>query len=109
MSHESARILVVDDVPENVRLLQALLEPRGYEVVVAADGSTALKLAESAQPDLVLLDVVMLPPDGYAVCRQLREQKETRMLPVIMLTASLDSERTKGGLYELDATERLDS
>jgi adenylate cyclase len=45
MSHESARILVVDDVPENVRLLQALLEPRGYEVVVAGDGSTALKLA----------------------------------------------------------------
>jgi adenylate cyclase len=96
MSAESARILVVDDVPENVRLLRALLEPCGYEVVAATDGRTALELAESAQPDLVLLDVVMPPPDGYAVCRQLREREETRMLPVIMLTATLDSERTSG-------------
>ena len=63
------RILVVDDVPENVRLLEAVLAPRGYEVVSATDGETALELAESAKPDLVLLDVVMPQPDGYEVCR----------------------------------------
>ena len=91
-----ARILVVDDIPENVRLLEAVLAPRGYEVVSAGDGGAALELIESAQPDLVLLDIMMPVLDGYAVCRQLRERKETAMLPIIMLTASEGPERTKG-------------
>jgi adenylate cyclase len=91
-----ARILVVDDIPENVRLLEAVLEPRGYEVVSAGDGGAALELVESTRPDLVLLDIMMPVLDGYAVCRQLRERKETAMLPIIMLTASEGPERTKG-------------
>jgi adenylate cyclase len=82
------KILVVDDVPQNVRLLEAVLEPRGYDVVSATDGDRALALVESARPDLVLLDVMMPPPDGYAVCRRLREREETAVLPVIMVTAS---------------------
>ena len=90
-----ARILVVDDVPENVRLLEAVLAPRGYDVVSATDGRAALELADSAKPDLVLLDVMMPQPDGYAVCRRLREHEETAMLPVIMLTASEGPEKTK--------------
>jgi adenylate cyclase len=90
-----ARILVVDDVPENVRLLKAVLAPRGYDVVSATDGRAALELAESAKPDLVLLDVMMPQPDGYAVCRRLRESEETAMLPVVMLTASSGPEKTK--------------
>jgi adenylate cyclase len=95
MSDErAARILVVDDVPENVRLLEAVLTPRGYEVVTATDGWTALELAESARPDLVLLDVMMPQPDGYEVCRRLRAREETAVLPVIMLTASLGPEKT---------------
>jgi adenylate cyclase len=95
MSDDPARILVVDDVPENVRLLEAVLEAHGYEVVSATDGHTALDLAGSAKPDLVLLDVMMPQPDGYAVCRRLREQEETAVLPVIMLTASEGSEKRK--------------
>jgi adenylate cyclase len=90
----AARILVVDDVPENVRLLDAVLGANGYDVVSATDGRTALELAESARPDLVLLDVMMPQPDGYAVCRQLRQREETAMLPVIMLTASDGPEKT---------------
>ncbi len=90
-----ARILVVDDVPENVRLLEAVLTPRGYDVISATDGSVALELAESAKPDLVLLDVMMPQPDGYEVCRRLREREETAVLPVIMLTASDGPEKTK--------------
>jgi len=85
-----ARILVVDDVPANVRLLEAVLAPRGYDVVSATDGENALKLVESSQPDLVLLDVMMPEPDGYEVCRRLREVDETAVLPVIMVTASTD-------------------
>jgi len=93
MSDAAARLLVVDDVPENVRLLQAVLEAQGYEVVTATDGAAALELAASAEPDLVLLDVMMPPPDGLAVCRRLREQPDTAVLPVIMLTASEGSEK----------------
>jgi adenylate cyclase len=94
MSDDPARILVVDDVPENVRLLEAVLGAHGYDVVSATDGNAALDLALSAAPDLVLLDVMMPPPDGLAVCRQLRVQEETAVLPVIMLTASEGSEKT---------------
>ena len=84
---EEGRILIVDDVPQNLRLLEAVLEPRGYDVVSATDGERALTLVESAKPDLVLLDVMMPPPDGYAVCRRLREREETAVLPIIMITA----------------------
>ena len=93
MSDAAARILVVDDVPENVRLLEAVLEANGYDVVSASDGRGALELASSAAPDLVLLDVMMPELDGHAVCRQLRAQEETAVLPVIMLTASEGSEK----------------
>jgi adenylate cyclase len=90
-----ARVLVVDDVPENVRLLEALLGPRGYEVITATDGRAALELAESAKPDLMLLDIVMPGTDGYQVCRTLRERDETAVLPIIMLTASDGPEKTR--------------
>ncbi|HXH98272.1 MAG TPA: response regulator [Gaiellaceae bacterium] len=90
-----ARILVVDDVAANVRLLEAVLAPRGYEVVSATDGAAALDLVESAKPDLILLDVVMPELDGYAVCRELREREETAVLPVIMLTSSVGPEKTR--------------
>jgi adenylate cyclase len=93
MSEHAARILVVDDVPENVRLLEAVLEAHGYDVVSAGDGRAALELAVSAEPDLVLLDVMMPELDGHEVCRRLREQEETAVLPVIMLTASEGSEK----------------
>ena len=95
MTERTGRILVVDDVRENVRLLEAVLEAHGYEVVSATDGQAALELAVSATPDLVLLDVLMPQPDGYTVCRRLREQDETAVLPVIMLTASEGAEKTR--------------
>jgi len=95
-NRDAARILVVDDVPENVRLLEALLTSRGYDVSTTGDGATALELIANATPDLVLLDVMMPPPDGYAVCRQLRAQESTAVLPVIMLTAALGPEKATG-------------
>jgi class 3 adenylate cyclase len=91
---DEGRILVVDDIPQNVRLLEAVLAPRGYDVVSATDGDRALGLVESARPDLVLLDVMMPPPDGFAVCRRLREREETAVLPVIMVTAN-PAEKTR--------------
>jgi adenylate cyclase len=92
---QPARILVVDDIPENVRLLEAVLASRGYDVVSASNGLTALEAVDSEQPDLVLLDVVMPGLDGYAVCRRLRDNDDTAVLPVIMVTSSLGEEKTR--------------
>jgi adenylate cyclase len=90
---EAARILVVDDVPQNVRLLEAVLKPCGYDVLTADDGPSGLALVESADPDLVLLDVVMPEMDGYAVCRRIRAREETAVLPVIIVTSSGGQEK----------------
>jgi CheY-like chemotaxis protein len=92
---EQPKILVVDDIPENVRLLEALLLPQGYEVVTAADGAEALSVVESEQPDLVLLDIFMPELDGYAVCERLRGNEETAVLPVIMVTSSVGEDKTR--------------
>ena len=78
-----------------MRLLEAVLAPRGYEVVSAHSGAEALELVEAEEPDLILLDVVMPGMDGYAVCERLRENEETAVLPVIMVTSSIGPEKTK--------------
>jgi two-component system cell cycle response regulator len=83
----SARILVVDDIEANVRLLQAKLEAEYYEVLTAPDGPTALAMAAAEQPDIVLLDVMMPGMDGFTVCRRLKDDAETRHIPVVLLTA----------------------
>ena len=95
MNERPARILVVDDVPANVRLLEAVLGSRGYDVITAEDGLSALAAVAAEQPDLILLDVMMPGLDGYAVCRRLREREDTAVLPVIMVTSSLGEEKTR--------------
>jgi class 3 adenylate cyclase len=89
----SARILVVDDKPENVRLLDAVLSPRGYTVDTAGSGAEALERLAVQPPDLVLLDVEMPEIDGYEVCRRIRATPSTEVLPVIMITASARDEK----------------
>jgi CheY-like chemotaxis protein len=87
-------ILAVDDIPQNVRLLQAVLEPRGYSVVAASSGEEALRLL-SAEIDLVLLDILMPGMDGYEVCRRIRADAATAFLPVVMITASGEQEKRR--------------
>lgn len=82
-----ATILVVDDEAKNVKLLDALLTPRGYRIVSAADGATALHQVETVQPDLVLLDVMMPVMDGFDVCRRLKDNPQTCLIPVVIMTA----------------------
>jgi adenylate cyclase len=90
-----ATILVVDDTPQNVKLLSATLEPRGYSVIEAASGEEALVGVTDQKPDLVLLDVVMPGLDGYEVCRRLRDDPETALLPVVMITASGEQQKAE--------------
>src|SRR6478752_2986561 len=83
----SARILVVDDIEANVRLLQAKLEAEYYDVLTASDGPTGLAIAAAEKPDIVLLDVMMPGMDGFQVCRRLKDDPETRHIPVVLVTA----------------------
>jgi two-component system cell cycle response regulator len=83
----SARILVVDDIEANVRLLEAKLTAEYYEVSTAMDGPTALEMAARDLPDIILLDVMMPGMDGFTVCRKLKEDALTRHIPVVLITA----------------------
>jgi two-component system cell cycle response regulator len=96
----TARILVVDDIEANVRLLQAKLSAEYYEVSVAYDGLAALEAAAAEQPDIILLDVMMPGLDGFEVCRRLKADIATRHIPVVLVTA-LDGRRDR--LVGLDA------
>jgi class 3 adenylate cyclase len=93
----SSKILVVDDTPHNVKLLKDLLEVKGYAVSTAANGEEGLARVAAEHPDLVLLDVMMPGLSGYDVCRRIREDPRTALLPVVLVT-SLDpqQERVKG-------------
>jgi DNA-binding response OmpR family regulator len=94
---EESLILVVDDTPHNVKLLADILMAKGYAVCTAASGVEALEKVEKEQPDLVLLDVIMPTMSGYEVCRALRANPATELLPVVMVTAlDPEEERVKG-------------
>jgi CheY-like chemotaxis protein len=84
-------ILIVDDVPANIRLLAGVLEPRRYEILTAANADQALRIAAKGHPDVILLDVVMPGTDGIAVCRQLRTPKRRARFPSLV-TAKDDTE-----------------
>jgi len=90
-------VLVVDDAPENIQVLSAILKP-SYKVKAATSGERALKIARSDKPpDLILLDIMMPEMDGYEVCRQLKADEKTRTIPVIFVTGmSDDAEQQKG-------------
>src|SRR6202049_1912711 len=93
----TARVLVVDDVPANVKLLEARLSAEYFDVVTASSGAEALAICQRAECDLVLLDVMMPDMDGFEVCRRLKGNPAMHHIPVVMVTA-LDqvSDRVKG-------------
>ncbi len=90
-------ILVADDQPQNIELLEAYLVPQGYKIIKAEDGEAALKAIGENTVDLVLLDVKMPKTDGFEVCRRIKGDERLRNIPVIMLTAlSAKEDRIKG-------------
>jgi adenylate cyclase len=100
------KILVVDDTPQNIKVLDAILSPRGYTVVAARSGAEALQKVRDAAPDLVLLDILMPGMSGYEVAQRLRGDPSTRSLPIVMVTA-LGAQEEKVKAIEAGADDFL--
>ncbi len=94
----SGRVLVVDDVEANVKLLEAKLSSEYFDVLTAHNGPTALEIAETELPDVILLDVMMPRMDGFEVCRKLKADRRTVDVPVVMVTALSDTANRLRGL-----------
>jgi len=92
------KILVIDDLPENVFMIQDRLEHEGYEVITAYEGRTGIERAKNELPDLILLDVMMPEMTGFEVCKILVDNPSTSQIPIILVTAKVDAEDTKEGL-----------
>ncbi len=95
---EPPLILVVDDVPDNVEILQLRLESQGYEVITAGDGEAALATIRDKLPDLVLLDVMMPKLDGIETVKQLKADASLPFIPVILVTARADAKDVITGI-----------
>ena len=99
----SKRILIADDEPSIVAALRFLLESEGYEVHIARDGKEAVRIVEDANPDLVLLDVMMPVKSGYEICQWIRDRPDRRHAKIIMLSAKgRDAEVAKGLAFGAD-------
>ncbi|UBF30575.1 response regulator (plasmid) [Kovacikia minuta CCNUW1] len=92
----SRRILVVDDVADNLFLLQTILEAEGYEVDTADDGRSALAKVESSLPDLILMDVMMPDMSGYEVTYKIRQNQAIPFMPILLVTAYEDADAIQG-------------
>ena len=103
---EKDKVLMVDDNPTNLQVLQATLEGRGYRLLAARDGASALAVTAKAQPDLILLDIMMPEMDGYEVCRRLKADPLTFEIPIIFLSALTQTEDKVKGL-ELGAVDYI--
>lgn len=90
------RLLIVDDVPDNLFLVRTILEEEGYEIITSSNGHDALKMIESEPPDLVLLDVMMPLMDGYEVTRHIRAMKDLPFIPILLITAYDRANAVKG-------------
>jgi DNA-binding response OmpR family regulator len=99
-------VLIVDDEPMARTLLRLMLVRAGFNVSEAEDGFDALEKVQASQPDIILLDVMMPGMDGFSVCEELRQRKETSGLPVIMLSAKTDLDSINKGL-RVGATKYL--
>ncbi len=97
-------ILIVDDVPHNLQVLGEILDVAGYEVAAALGGYQALEAVERERPDLILLDVMMPGLDGFEVCARLKANEASRDIPVIFLTARVESEAIVRG-FEVGAVD----
>ncbi len=106
VSHSKGMILIVDDLPDNLRMLSTTLAEQGYEVRCAKNGAMALRGAHTAPPDLILLDVKMPNMNGYEVCQHLKAEQQTRDIPVIFMSA-LDEVLDKVKAFEVGGLDYI--
>jgi len=106
MTHEDAVILVVDDHPNNLEVLFEVFDESSFEVSFVSDGPHCLELAETEAPDLILLDVTMPGMDGFEVCRRLKDNPQTRDIPVIFMSARTDAADKSRG-FSLGAADYI--
>ncbi|MBU1343822.1 MAG: response regulator, partial [Proteobacteria bacterium] len=99
-------VMIVDDEPEHVEFLKGLLDQFGFDLQLAFNGETVFELLEEALPDIILLDVLMPGMDGFEVCRRLKEDKRTKYIPVIFMTALTETINKVTGL-ELGAADYI--
>ena len=92
------RILIVDDNPDNIFLSRELLSSRGYDVITATNADAALAAVHAQHPDLILLDVIMPGRSGYEICRELKDDPATRLIPIVMITGLTDMESKVRGI-----------
>jgi signal transduction histidine kinase len=97
MERSELKILIVDDIPENLQVVASTLEPEGYQLRFAEDGESALEAAAEETIDLILLDIMMPGMDGFEVCQRLKSNPETHEIPIIFITAKADNESTVKG------------
>ncbi|MBD1925419.1 response regulator [Trichocoleus sp. FACHB-90] len=100
---QAKRILLVDDLEDNVSLLEAILAEEGYEIDSARNGKSALAKIEASPPDLILMDAMMPGMDGYEVTRRVRENTKLPFIPILMITASENASIPQG--LELGAND----
>ena len=105
---EALKILVVDDEPRNVKILQIQLKARGYTVYTAADGLEALDTVEKEMPDLILLDINMPRMDGFEVVKQIRADQATEFIPIVMITALRDTRENRIKSIEAGADDFIE-
>ncbi len=91
------RLLMVDDEPEILMLVESRLKANGYEVLTALDGPTALEIAKKEKPDLIILDIMLPKMDGYKVCGLLKKDSRYSKIPIILFTARAQEEDKKLG------------
>ena len=101
-----AAILIVDDAPANLELLRKLMTEQGYQTYVAPSGERALAIAQRAQPDLILLDVMMPDMDGFETCRHLKQNPLTQRIPVIFMSARTDTDDVVAG-FDIGAVDYI--
>lgn len=106
MNPTRKKILVVDDEELTTELAKTFLEKHGFAVIIAIDGETAIELAQSERPDLILLDVMLPSIDGFTVCKMLKDDNRFKKIPILMFTAKgLSSDMERG--HEVGADEYI--
>ena len=108
VDQETSKILIVDDEPRNVRILQIQLNARGYTVCTAEDGIQALDMVEKESPDLILLDINMPRMDGFEVVKRVRANKVTEFIPIVMITALRDTRENRIKSIEAGADDFIE-